>query len=215
MPTVPNCVYCACCYHCILSPCGRRESLPVKQVEFRRGVIIYIAGLPAQCIFVVQSGSVSLTSVDALGNQRIASFVRPGEALGLDSFLSRHTHLFTAVARENSRVCFAASAEFKRFAQHDNERMWRLVLLLAELAHDVQVEKIEISGQRVQKRLQSAVARLTRMVRDTASRKLPVTYIKQCELAQFLGVPEETVSRGLKHLRLHVGHLMSGSNPSS
>jgi CRP/FNR family transcriptional regulator len=172
-----------------------------RQIEFKKSGIIYSAGFPADAVFAVSSGSVSLTLVDPMGKARIVRFVRSGELFGLDSLLPSGTRVFSAMAREQSRLCFVARTAFYDSMRDDRDRMWQLLLVLNNLLHDDDLQKMWMSGQPVRKRLQTAISRF-RNTTDTAPLGDNVVMpIKQWELAQFLGISAETASRGMKAIR--------------
>jgi len=179
----------------------------VKEFEFRKGGIVYSCGLPTEGVFVVRSGSVRLTFSDPFGNARIARFVWAGEVFGLDSILTERTRLFTAVSREFSELCFMTSTAFEELVRSDKNRLWRFALLLDGLAHHSDLQKVEISGGRVRERLRNAIARLVSSPTDPAHKA--IGSIRQWELAQYIGVAEETVSRELR--RFHRTHLEADS----
>jgi CRP/FNR family transcriptional regulator, cyclic AMP receptor protein len=172
---------------------------------------VYSDGLPADGIFVLKTGSISLTRSDALGNARIVRLVLPGGVFGLDSLLPNRIRFFTAVAREDSKICFVSSSEFEREVRQDKEKLWKLVLLLDLLAHEGEVEKIEISGQQMQRRLRNVLSRFGSAFGNRAGDKNGIARIRQWELAQFLGTSEETISRELKKLN----HAHSSENISA
>jgi DNA-binding MarR family transcriptional regulator len=80
--------------------------------------------------------------------------------------------------------------------KQDPERVWNLFLLVDAQTHDSEIEKLEISGRRLNRRLRCAIARIA-----AARACEPPSEIKQRELAEFLGVSEEAISRQLRKLR--------------
>jgi CRP/FNR family transcriptional regulator len=157
--------------------------------------------MPPDSVFILKHGSMSLVAPDALGKERITRFLSPGDFFGLEAILSLEAYSFSGIAREACKVCFMDRLGFERFVRQDNSSLWKLVLMLSGLAHDSQMEKLEISGHRVRKRLQYLVARLKDPPERIPSEQVHTTSIKQWELAQFLGVSEETISREFKSLR--------------
>ena len=84
--------------------------MAVKQLEFRKGALIYSCGAPAEGVYLVSKGSVSLTLTDARGHERIVQFVRAGELFGLEAMSAEESRLTGAEARERVKVCVAARA---------------------------------------------------------------------------------------------------------
>lgn len=193
-----NCAGCILASRCFLAPSESLVVIP-RQIGLKNKGTIYFSGFPADAVFAVCSGSVSLTLVDSMGKARIVRFVRPGELFGLDSLLPTATRMFSAMAREQSRLCFVGGTAFHELMRLDCNRMWQLLLVLNNLVHENDFQKLSMSGQPARKRLQSTISRL-RHTTDAAPSKEGVP-IKQWELAQFLGISAETVSREMKGIR--------------
>lgn len=196
-----HCAHCGNRLNCPLSEVEGRAAFAVSTVNFRKGTPIYCADMPADYVGLVQHGSVSLTFGDVLGTTRIVRFVQPGEMFGFDSLLPSARRLFMAIARERTAICLATRDTFLDLFMNDSRQAWRLVQVLNALMHAIAVQHLEMSGQPVRERLAAVIARLTG--NDPArSSRLPLgTRIRQYELAQLLGVSQETISRELKHLR--------------
>jgi hypothetical protein len=91
---------------------------------------------------------------------------------------------------------------FLHIVHHDGSRAWNLLLALNELVHAGDLEKVELYGQPARKRVQQAIARFRPATAIPPSTTKAITPIKQWELAQFLGITAETVSREMKALRV-------------
>jgi CRP-like cAMP-binding protein len=204
--------HCRCCVlasKCLLAPSEALDRTKLRQIEFGKSEIIYSSTFPADAVFTVRSGSVSLTLVDRMGKPRIARFVRTGELFGLDSLLPTTTRVFSAIAREQTRLCFMCRTAFLDFMHQDQNRMWQLLLELNRLVHDNDLQKMSLSGQPARMRLLALTSRLGSGTDTVTTGEHVDIPIKQCELAQFLGVSEETVSRELKTIRAKHGSLNS------
>ena len=174
----------------------------LRLVELKRGGIVYCEGFPAESVHVVCRGSVSLASVDETGTERITRVIRSGELFGLDTFLPQATRFFMAVAREECEICFMLRRDFERLIRQDNDRLWKLVCTLNLLHHESEKEKLDISGHTVAIRLVRLISKLAPKLRNpTINSDCSDLNLTQKELAQILGVPQETVSRELKRLR--------------
>jgi CRP-like cAMP-binding protein len=188
-----NCALCNINSKCIISHAIVHAPSSVKHVVLSKKTIIYSEGLPADNVFILKSGSVSMTLSNRRGALRIADFIQAGEIFGLDAFLEDKTRVFTAITREDTSICTLPCFEFQRVLTHDHDRLWAIMLSLASQTFRHQLEKVEISGDPVSRRLQSAFFRISKANLSTR--------IKQSELSQYLGVSEETVSRNLRALR--------------
>jgi len=161
-----------------------------RELRFNKNAIIYPQGGPAESVYFLCRGTVSLVAVGGNGTKRIAAFIRPGEMFGLDSLLPEQSRLFTAVARECCACVYIHRNEFARVLRLHPPFMWRFVALLNQLLHRSEQRHLLLSGERIRDRLRNALLQCG-SIRD----------VKQVEIAELLGVPSETVSRELKKLR--------------
>jgi len=88
----------------------------------------------------------------------------------------------------------------------DRKTALTLALHLNQLFHEAEIQRLEMSGQCARRRIKLAVSRLSPIASSTAPgmstlESSQICSIRQWELAQLLGVSEETVSREIKKLR--------------
>lgn len=152
MPTPP--------YSCLFPNQSDVGPAVIKQVNFRKGSTVYSLDLPAEGVFVIQKGSVSLTFVDKVGNSRIVQVLAPGRVLGLDALLAERTRVFSAQCREDSTLCFIPTDAFERFLRVNILCSWKLLLVIDEEAHAMAIEKLNLSGQSVRRRIKFAMEQL-------------------------------------------------------
>jgi len=164
-----------------------------------------MVGMPADVVFFLKSGSVRLVVSNALASERVSRFLWPGEIFGFESVLPQGVYRFTAVAREASQVCFVNRQSFEILVRQDESRLWALVLFLCRREQECETEKLEISSPRVRGRLQYALASFRELRGDNPTGQGLLAHIKQWEIAQFLGVSQEAVSREFRRLRARGG----------
>ncbi len=85
--------------------------------------------------------------------------------------------------------------------RQDNRRLWELVLLLSRRSEELELEKLEVSSAHVGRRLQYALPRFRELLAAIPPGLGSPAHIMQWEIAHFLGVSEEAVSRELRSLR--------------
>jgi CRP-like cAMP-binding protein len=136
------------------------------------------------------SGSVKLIRT-IHGSDRIAAFVKPGEWFGLDSLFDSPQRHFTAVAREDSVVCYIEGEGLSRVVRCESEFLWKLNEVMCAELHHAQESAILFSGERVHERLLNALAHC----------KSRLISPKRVELAAMLGIPAETISREMRRIK--------------
>ncbi len=171
-----------------------------RVLKFRPGETVYHDGLLAGGIFLLLRGSVKLTTVTDSGTARIIELVTAGELFGLDSLAVRPTRVSTAVARENSETAFLATPDFRKLLHERHDLLWRLSLMVNEMLHRSYRHQLSISGLRVRERIQSVLIDLSGRLSGLDTQKPGFARLKQRELAEIIGVPEETVCREMREL---------------
>ena len=171
-------------------------------LKFRPGETVYHDGLLAGGIFLILRGSVKLTIVTDSGTARIIEILTAGELFGLDSLAIQPTRVSTAVARENSETVFLATADFRKLLHERPDLLWTLSLMVNEMLHRSYRLQLSISGLRVRERIENILIDLSGRLSRLDTAQVPgFARLKQRELAEIIGVPEETVCRNVRDLR--------------
>jgi len=172
-----------------------------RVVNCRTGAAIYRQGFPAEGIFLLCRGSVKLTAVSEAGTERILEFVTCGELFGLECLLPEPVRSMSAVARENCQGAFIDKTQFQKALESNLELLWNVTMMLNDMLHRSNQEKLAISGARVRERIEKVLDDLAqRLTHSEAAGKPTFAPLKQRELAELLGVPEETICRELRTL---------------
>ena len=138
--------------------------------------------------------------VDVDGTEKILGFYLPGELLGLDG-LDQHRHPSTATVLETTAVCELPYERLKALCYRNPQLQGRLMACLGrELSRE---HHCLLMGQR------PAESRLAQFLLDYSSRlkarQLSATEfvlpMSRSELANFIGVASETVSRLIKRFQ--------------
>ncbi|MCR5763935.1 MAG: cyclic nucleotide-binding domain-containing protein [Treponema sp.] len=85
-----------------------------KIVPYSKGSVIFFEGDKADKIFILQSGSVTLTTTDIVTHESIKEQLSVGQFFGLKSVLARKTRIETATAMSDSQVVMLTLPEFEK-----------------------------------------------------------------------------------------------------
>lgn len=198
--------YCQQCLQrqrCLWSVLLTREeaSLPFRlkrRLRFRQGTTIYCESMPARGVYLLCSGSVKLTLAMQNGTDRIAAIMNSGEIFGYDSLFSSQRK-FSAIARQTSDAYFIDRKRFHDLLRSNGELLWKFALSLVVSVHQAEEAFVNTSGL-ARERIRSALARWSLRQGQTVYGGSS-TIVRQRELAQLIGISEETVSRELARLR--------------
>lgn len=164
------------------------------------GQPLFHEGDPASQVYNVTEGALKLTKLLPDGRRQVIGFILPGDFLGISI---AGEHAFTAEALKNSRMCRFSRGRFHGFST-DHPQLEREIYRLA--AHELAAAQAQLLllGRK------SALERVASFLLDLGKRQqkngaglprsvsLPMSRI---EIADYLGLTKETVSRVLAELK--------------
>ena len=157
-------------------------------------------GDPAKRVFMVTHGALKLYTLLADGRRQITGFMFPGDFLGISI---DEEYAFTVEALQDTELWWFSREAFDRFIS-DNPKVERELYRLAahELA-EAQRQMVLLGRKAAAERLASFfLALLERAERASGHPEtrfdLPMSRV---DIADYLGLTKETVSRMLAHLR--------------
>ena len=174
-----------------LRPCGVVASL-------RRGRRLFAEGEPATHWYWLASGAVQVCSFAEDGRRHVAELVLPGDFFGLEACELRGA---AAEAARDAVVVAYPRARAEALIDADP----RLARAFREIAcgrlHEAQARLLRLGRTSALERVTSFLLEMADRCRPAADRsvELPVT---RDDIADYLGLKSETVSRALTELRL-------------
>ena len=115
-----------------------------KPVQYRSGSLIYFQGDPAEKIFILQSGKVSLVYQDIETGADVKDPVQPGEFFGVKSALGRYPREENAVALSETTVMVFTVPEFEAVATANSRIILKMLKVFSNQMRRVhkQVSKV-------------------------------------------------------------------------
>jgi CRP/FNR family transcriptional regulator, anaerobic regulatory protein len=169
--------------------------------KVRHGVTLFAAGDALAAVYVVRSGMFKTVTVSREGHPKITGFYLPGDVMGLDA-INEGFYTFDAIALEHSEVCVlpihrlealagavpALQKQFIRALSAEISRDHGLMLLLGCMDAEQRVARLLLSlAERYHRLGYASDALFLHMTRD--------------EIASYLGLSSETVSRVMSRLQ--------------
>ena len=194
-----------CCHHahhqgCIdrvpifsnLSPEEKMEIARITSAKtFQKGEMIYSAGDPGGKLYVLHTGTVKISRINAGGKEQVIRVVGPGDFMGELSLFSSAPLSDNAEALEATTLCMIDGARLRELMAKYTSIAFKI---LEELSR--RLEKAEnliesISLNSVEQRLAQALLSLSEGGHEV------VLSMKKGDLASQLGMSQETLSRKL------------------
>jgi len=115
-----------------------------KPAQFRSGSLIYFKGDPADKIYILQTGKVSLVYQDIETGADVRDPVQPGEFFGVKSALGKYTREENAVALADTSVMIFTVPEFEAVAMANSRIVMKMLKVFSNQMRRVhkQVSKV-------------------------------------------------------------------------
>jgi CRP-like cAMP-binding protein len=162
-------------------------------MHFGRNVEIYGENEPAEYLYKVISGSVRTYKVLADGRRQIGAFYLPGDIFGLEM---GDDHSFSAEAIADSNIMIIKRSTVVALAARDNNVARQLWTLTGQELKRVQ-DHILLLIKTAQERVASFLLEMAARMSCDKAFELPMS---RQDIADYLGLTIETVSRTLTHL---------------
>ena len=166
------------------------------------GQSVFHEGDPARRVFMVTHGALKLYALLADGRRQVTGFMFPGDFLGVSV---DEEYAFTVEALESSELYWFSRVTFDRFLAEHPQVERELYRLAAHELAEAQRQMVLLGRKAAHERLASFfLSLLERAERVSGEAKgsfdLPMSRI---DIADYLGLTKETVSRMLAQLRSH------------
>lgn len=179
---------------------GRLDGLVLKRRPLQRGDRLFRTGDPLGSVYVASQGAFKTVVINESGEEHVLGFQLPGELFGLDAVGSGR-HRCEAIALEESRVCelpFSSLANVASQLPGLQRQLLRVMGQSADRDQDhVGLLSRRQASERVAMFLQGLAHRFQRLGHSEVDFHLPMS---RDEIARYLGLALETVSRGFSRL---------------
>ncbi len=122
-----------------------------KAVQYRANSIIYFKGDQSDRIFLLNSGKVSLSSVDIETGQEVRDMIKMGEFFGVKSALGRYMREETAIVMQDSAVMVFSVPEFEQVASKNTRIITKMLTVFSNQLRRIhrQVQNLMVSDEQV------------------------------------------------------------------
>lgn len=169
--------------------------------HYQKGQVIYQEGSQALGFYCVYQGKIKLSKAGGDNKEQIVSLFREGDVLGYRALLAGTRYTSSAVALEDSVVCFVPRPDFLRLVQANTQFSTALMQLLARSLGQAEEKMLHLAYKPVRERLAGALLFVMQTFRQEGE-ELPFRIaLGREDLAALVGTAKETVSRLLSELK--------------
>ncbi len=169
---------------------------PAKQRVFARGDVLCVEGMPARYVFSLVDGWARESRVLEDGRLQALRLLRPGDLAGVEA-LSGETYETTVEVLREARVCLTDAVEVRRGLAAYPSRGVALARVLLEDLQRLRTQVLALGAMTAEERVRQLLSELLSGHPEGLFVALPVT---RREIAELLGLTQETVSRTVQRL---------------
>jgi CRP/FNR family nitrogen fixation transcriptional regulator len=177
----------------ILGELGDRSHTEIISSEFkyRKGSEIFGEAEPAEYIYQVIEGAVRSHKLLSDGRRQIGAFHLPGDIFGLEN---GDVHRFTAEAIVDTTVRLVKRQNLERVAKTDPAMIRSLLSMTTDNLQRVENHVLLLGRKTAHERVAAFILEMNGRLTAPGVMVLPMTH---CDIADYLGITFETVSRVL------------------
>jgi CRP/FNR family transcriptional regulator, polysaccharide utilization system transcription regulator len=169
---------------------------------FKKGEYIFEEGQKPLYVYCVREGKIKVFKNGQDGREHITRVALPGEFLGLKAILSGNNHSLSAVALEDSVLCYISKTDFFQLMIKYPEFSRSLIIILGTLLEEAEARMLSLAYKPVRERLAETILFLFNSFYPKSG-KSPKNYLNltRTELANIIGTAPETVIRLLSEFK--------------
>ena len=167
----------------------------LNEKNYQKGETIFLAGDKGDSMFFLREGKVKITRNSPDGKEHIVKFIEPGEVFGEVILFGHEIYPATTICLEDSRLNVLKRDDFKEYFLENPEIGWGMLNTMAD--------KLFFSQSRIESlALLDSKTRIIQSLLDMADEDdLALKEMSQQQLANYLGLTRETVSRNISQLK--------------
>lgn len=202
-----SCSDCALHPICDPTPVGNialdlTESLVFKRQPVKAGDAIYHEGQPFEDLYAFTAGSAKEVWHHNKTNQQIISFKIAGELAGQNA-IAHNTYPYTLVALEDSSVCTIRYEDLIASANSLPLLLTKIIQLLSiDSHHESDIRKSLAVASNAETKVSSFLHNLSSRYKARSANHVDIKLsMNRSEIANYLGITKETLSRSLTSLQ--------------
>lgn len=162
---------------------------------YKKGEYIFKEGARPYGIYCVNRGKVKLVKTGDDGREQIVRLVKPGDPLGYRSLLSGDKYTSSAVAIEDSGVCFIPRDLFLAIMKRDPDLTMEMVKLLSDDLKKAELQLTHLAQKPVRERMAEAILFIKETYGFEEDGKTIDAIFSREDIANIVGTATETAIR--------------------
>lgn len=201
-----NCQDCFLQRHCLTRSLDERSRNALSAITehpkpFHKGQHLYRQKSHFSSVYIVRSGVVKTYYLDATGDEHITGFYLPGEMFGIDG-IGNSNYRYSAQAMDTAGVCAIDYQDLEALYPNHVEIQEQVTAILCQELFERQQPLLNIRQQAAEERLASFLIDISKRVQQQGQLATEFNLpMPRRDIARYLGVAEETMSRLFRRLQ--------------
>jgi CRP/FNR family transcriptional regulator len=167
---------------------------------YKKEQSVFIEGTLPTGLFCIKSGKVKISKIGLDGKKQTVRFLKKGDVIGYRSLLSSERYQASAIALENSEVCFFQKNIINHVLKDDALVRNKIIKLMANDIKLAEQKIVDLAQRSVKQRICSSLLNLINVYGFKKDQKTIDIQLSRKQLSEIVGAEPETVSRLLSEL---------------
>ena len=167
---------------------------------FRKGETIFHEGGHGFGIYCVNSGKIKLSITGEEGKEQIVRMAKTGDVLGYRAVISNERYGATAVALEDSNICFIPKEQFLQSIKNDGNLGFETMKLLSHQLREAEQKLTHLAQKPVRERLAESLLFLKETYGYESDGQCISVQLSREDIANLVGTATETAIRILSEM---------------
>ncbi len=167
---------------------------------YKKGHVLFNEGGHPFGVYCVNRGKIKISIVGDEGKEQIVRLAKDGDVLGYRSMLANERYNATAIALEDSQVCFIPKEVFISSLKTDSNLGFEVMKLLSNQLKDAEIKLTHLAQKPVRERLAETILFLKETYGFEAGTEMLSVQLSREEIANLVGTATETAIRLLSEL---------------
>ncbi len=167
---------------------------------YKKGQVLFNEGGHPFGVYCVNKGKIKISIVGDEGKEQIVRLAKDGDVLGYRSILASERYNATAIALEDSQVCFVPKDVFLSVLKEDRPLSGEVMKLLSTQLREAEIKLTHLAQKPVRERLAETLLFLKETYGTQEESEFLDVQLSREEIANLVGTATETAIRLLSEL---------------
>ena len=188
------------------------EEINIEKVcsTYKKGEYIFKEGSRPHGVYCVNYGKIKLSKMGDDGKEQITRLVKAGDPLGYRALLSADSYSSSAIAIEDSGVCFIPKDLFMGILQKDSTLALEMMRLLSDDLRKAELQITHLAQKPVRERVAEALLFIKETYGFEEDGKTIAAMFSREDIANIVGTATETAIRLLSEMNKDKIILLNG-----